>query len=106
MNWLHFVLWLAGIYCLYYLVIILIDFAGGGRSPGTKIASHELTFSEDVQPKILEHEIDRPETAAVKNTGVKITKETDVFSTGGVSLKDLFSLAKQEAIFYTRPVSF
>jgi hypothetical protein len=28
MNWLHFFMWLGGIYILYYLAVLLLDVAG------------------------------------------------------------------------------
>ena len=110
MNWLHFLTWIAGIYLLYYLVNVLIDAAGSGGSPADHSLINELTFSEEVQTKRLEHE---PENGSKKNnnpgvndTGVKIKAEPAVMASGGVPIKDLFNLVRQEAIFYTRAVSF
>jgi hypothetical protein len=109
MNWLHFILWVAGIYGLYYLVNILIDVAGGLSAPAAESLSPELTFSETVQPVQLKH------SAAGENTGNKTRLgesvparkyEPEVIASGGVSLKDLFTLARQEAIIYTHPVGF
>jgi hypothetical protein len=110
MNWLHFFLWIAGIYGLYYAVVILLDTAKASRSPSLKTAGNELTFSEPIQPQKLEH-IPEPETqnktkAGVTDTGIKIQREPEVMATGGVGIRDLFNLARQEAIIYTRPVSF
>ena len=110
MNWLHFTLWVAAIYLLYYLVNILVDIAGNGRSPTNKSLSDELTFSEHSEPKQLFHEAENDvagvKTGGVKDTGIKIKPEPEVMSSGGVSLKDIFNLARQESIIYTRPVSF
>ena len=110
MNWLHFLIWVAGIYLLYYLVNILIDAAGSGRSPADHSLTNELTFSEAVQPKRLEHE---PETENKKNnkpgvyeTGAKLKPVSEVIASGGVPIRDLFNLVRQEAIIYTRAVSF
>jgi hypothetical protein len=105
MNWLHFSIWVAGLYLLYYLVIILLDIAASKRVPVVNANSGELTFSESVQPKQLQHEPD--EDAAVADTApVAERPRSGVTATGGVSLKDFFNLAKQESIIYTRPVSF
>ena len=41
MNWLNFLLWIAGIYALYYLVIMLKDIAGCRGSPATKLPADE-----------------------------------------------------------------
>jgi hypothetical protein len=105
MNWLHFSIWVAGLYLLYYLVVILLDVAASKRVPAANAGSGELTFSETVQPKQLQHEPDEgvlpgavPKTADRPRSGIT--------ATGGVSLRDFFNLAKQESIIYTRPVSF
>jgi hypothetical protein len=102
MNWLHFLLWLAGIYSLYYLTVFLIDTANSRASPTVKGHSNELTFSEDVQPMALVHE---PARDAVK-VPAKVKAEPEVISSGGVILRDLFTLARQESIIYTRTVSY
>ena len=97
MNWTHFLLWLAVGYGLYYLVVILADLA---RSKGQGLATgnlHELTFSEQVTPI-------QPATQAMQP--VKPTNTNEVLGSGGVPITDLFRLAKQEAIIYTRGVSF
>ncbi|MBS1500690.1 MAG: hypothetical protein JST32_01420 [Bacteroidetes bacterium] len=108
MNWLHFFLWVAGVYALYYLVMILTDLAGGKGSPA-KSFSPELTFSEAVPPAFLKYnaevEADRDEIPA--GGGTKLKKQApEVIASGGVSLRDLFSLARQEAIIYTNSVGY
>jgi len=105
MNWLHFSIWVAGLYLLYYLVVILLDVAASKRTPAAEANSGELTFSEAVQAQKLQHEPDEelppPEAAKAAER-----PRSGVTATGGVSLKDFFNLAKQESIIYTRPVSF
>ncbi len=102
MNWLHFSLWVAGLYALYYLVVILSDVAGAKKVPAAGTISNELTFSEKVQPVNLLHQ-----TASENVEGTaKKKQEREVIASGGVSLKDLFNLARQEAIIYTNPVSY
>jgi hypothetical protein len=107
MNWLHFLMWIAGIYLVYYLVNILIDVAGGAGAPADKHLSTELTFSETVQPKRLEQEpqADIPKTGS-RETGINKKPEPAIIASGGVSIKDLFHLVRQESILYTRPVSY
>ena len=102
MNWLHFFLWIAGLYALYYLVVILMDLAGAAGKPVAGPATNTLTFSEHVAPVQLQHQ------AAGENTQGTATKkqEREIIASGGVSLKDLFSLARQEAILYTNSVSY
>jgi len=107
MNWLHFSIWVAGLYLLYYLVVILLDVAASKRIPASASNSGELTFSETVQPKQLQHEPDEDVLpAASANTKAADRPRSGVTTTGGVSLKDFFNLARQESIIYTRPVSF
>lgn len=100
MNWTHFLFWLAGIYCLYYLVLIFIDATGGKPAGALKLATNELTFSEDIVPHEAEH--------LLANDPVKSTVKAapEVIASGGVLLKDVFSLARKEVIDITRKVSF
>lgn len=97
MNWTHFLLWLVGGYGLYYLVVILSDLARAKRQGVVSGHPNELTFSEQVTPV-------QPATQAVQPT--KSTNNPEVLGSGGVPITDLFRLAKQEAIIYTRGVSF
>lgn len=94
MNWLHFSIWVCGIYALYYLVIILTDLARG-RSP-SKTNDHELSFSADVKPELLKAEDYAP---AAKPS-------PSMIGSGGVSLKETFGLARKDMLVYTRAVSF
>lgn len=97
MNWTHFLLWLAGGYSLYYLIVILADLARSKRQGAVSGNPHELTFSEQVTPVLLATQVVEP---------AKSTNKNELFGSGGVPITDLFRLAKQEAIVYTRSVSF
>lgn len=99
MNWTHFLLWVAGLYALYYLAIVLIDLAGSNRVPAEHHTTQELTFSESVAPTQLQHQ-------PVAEKPKKPKTEPEVIASGGVPITDLFRLAKQEAIIYTQSVSF
>lgn len=94
MNWLHFSLWVCGIYMLYYLVIILTDLARG-RSP-TKSDVNEIAFHADVGPEMLRAEDHAPAKKP----------EPSMIGSGGVSLKETFGLARKDMLVYTRAVSF
>ena len=97
MNWLHFILSTAGIYLLYYLVMILYDLkTSGSATPNS--ARNEWTFSESILPQQVEYLPDQP-AEAPKTKG-------PIIASGGVTLKNLFGLCREEAIIYTRPVSF
>ena len=100
MNWIHFLLWVGGIYCLYYLANILLDLAGGKQPGSLKLATNELTFSENIVPHEAEHLLENDQGKSAAKTA------PEVIASGGVLLKDVFSLARKEVIVYTRQVSF
>jgi hypothetical protein len=93
MTWIKFALWLSGIYVIYYLAIILWD-SMTARSQSESDHSEEFTFPEHI-PAIVA-------LPGHENMG----SEDSVVSSGGVSLKQLFNLAREEAIEYIRPVSY
>ena len=107
MNWTHFFLWVAGLYTLYYLAIVLIDLAGSGPIPAEQHNTQELTFSESTSPTQLQHEPLAEDKATSGNTApAKRKAEPEVMASGGVSFKEMFRLAKQESIIYTQSVGF
>ena len=94
MNWIKFALWLLGIYTTYYIALILWDYlrTNRGEAPDAK---HELTFVEDINP--------------IKSLVEEITgsgKESSMAFSGGVSLKQLFNLAREESVEYIKSVSY
>lgn len=94
MTWIKFALWVLGIYTSYYAALICWDFLRTNRS-GTATDKHELTFVEDILP--------------VKSLVEEITgsgKESAIAFSGGVSLKQLFNLAREESVEYIKSVSF
>jgi len=93
MNWIKFAIWLSGLYTIYYAAVILWDITRNGRSPAGA-ASNELTFAEHIEPS-------RPEPEYISEQ-----QGSAMISSGGVSLQQLFMLAREEAIEYIRPVSF
>ena len=93
MTWIKFAIWLSGLYIAYYLLIILFDLMKGKNQPAASAGS-ELTFSEHFEPVSAVPDLSQPDAA------------DPVVSSGGVSLKQIFSLAREEAIEYIRPVSF
>ena len=93
MTWIKFALWLSGCYLIYYAAMIFWDFIRNGHAPVSH-DSHELTFVEHVEPIRPE-----PEPASEYHGSA-------VMSSGGVSLKQLFNLAREEAVEFTRSVSF
>jgi hypothetical protein len=94
MTWIKFALWLLGCYTFYYAALIFWDyFRSNGQD--SRILKHELTFAEDIQP-----------ARSLPDDPDSFTRESPVTFSGGVSLKQLFNLAREEAIEYIRPVSF
>jgi len=93
MTWMKFALSLSGIYLIYYAAVILWDMLRSGKKPGEN-RSHELSFVEHNEP--------------VKESPEPLPQiyDSSVLSSGGVSLKQLFNLAREEVIEYTRPVSY
>jgi hypothetical protein len=93
MTWIKFALWLCGIYFTYYAAMIFWDIIRSGFS-STVSETHELSFAEHFEPI-------RPGAEYIKEYPASA-----VVDSGGVSLKQLFSLAREEAVEYTRAVSF
>jgi hypothetical protein len=96
MNWLNFLCWTGGMYFLYYLAMVLLD---NSRKKEVKSFSNELSFSETIFPQKIEHLPDKPIELPPKAS-------SPIIASGGVSLKSLFGLAREEAIIYTKAVSF
>lgn len=94
MNWLHFSYWVSGIYMLYYLVIILTDLARG-RSP-TKFSENELSFSEHQKPELLNPEDHAPSPKP----------EPSMIASGGIGLKEIFTMSRKDMLVYIRAVSY
>jgi len=93
MTWLKFAGWLFMLYAAYYGAIITNDILRTRRQPKEK-ASGALSFAETVEPikPVLEP---APQTIA-----------SAVVSSGGVNLKQLFNLCRDEAVEYRRAVSY
>lgn len=109
MNWTQFILSLAGIYLIYYLLNLLFDLLRPRPNAGKNSGQQELTFFEDHQPEIVMDEVDEgevvkyeaelPESRQAMPSGI-------LQSTGGVSLKQLFSLAQSDLIEFTRTIPY
>jgi hypothetical protein len=112
MSWLHFLLWIAGIYLLYYLANIFYDVSIAGRHPPEAAAANELSFIDNHQAMHLEPEADAKSSegkpAEIKNAAVrsKIREENEIIASRGVTLKNLFNHAREESFIYTKAVSF
>ena len=94
MTWIKFALWLLGIYTIYYAAIIFWDQLRNNRTPAEN-SNHELTFVEDIAPQT-------PYSEELSVSDI----ESPVTFSGGVSLKQLFNLAREESVEYIKSVSF
>lgn len=103
MSWFQFLGAIAAIYVLYYLLLLVYDKRTGVRSEaGTGM--QELTFDDEQPPEKVSLEdflVDVPFQISAEQPAVSA-----VTGLGGVNLKGLFELARNEAIEYTRSVSF
>lgn len=94
MTWIKFALWVLGGYAVYYTALIVWDYLRTNRGEAAN-SKHELTFVEDINP--------------IKSLVEEITgsgKESSIAFSGGVSLKQLFNLAREESVEYIKSVSF
>lgn len=106
MNWNHFLLWLGGTYFLYYLAIMLWDATRTKQQQSLTAAGNELTFSELVTPA---HAADFSEIAHDRSRAAEaapVKEDSGITASGGVPLRDIFALARKEAIVYTKQVNF
>jgi hypothetical protein len=94
MNWIKFAIWLFGIYTAYYAALLAWDFRTGQRS-SADLPSGELAFADDEEPVTTV-----PDEPSVKE------RVSAVVSSGGVTLKQTFNLAREEVVDYIRAVSF
>ncbi|MBS1527591.1 MAG: hypothetical protein JST19_18225 [Bacteroidetes bacterium] len=93
MTWFKFLLWLAGLYVVYYLIVMLWDIARNKKGASDAGWTNELHFDGGFVPQRIGQE-DAEEG------------ENPVSALGGVTLKGLFDLAKAQSVEYTRGVSF
>jgi hypothetical protein len=112
MNWLQFLTYVIGAYLFYYLVNIFIDVGLSSNHVAGEPLTQELTFQESIEPvKIETSPVETPqlpvtEVVAAPVSAQKAKKEPVIIDSGGLSLKDFYNAARQDAILYIRPVSF
>lgn len=100
MNYLHFFFWLTGIYSIYYLINILWDLSK--KHAQTKDSDvHHLTF---IDANTTEKVLPAPES----KSQIPFEPITEPVSKGlgGVTMMNLFELARKETINLTTSVSF
>ena len=94
MTWFKFLCWLAGLYVVYYVIVLLWDIARSKKASADRGWTSELRFENGFQPQ------------RVANDSPEDQEENPVSALGGVTLKGLFELARARSIEYTRGVPF
>lgn len=115
MNWTNFLLILTLSYLSYYGLNLLYDLFMGRKSSSPTRKDDMLFFEEDIQPQIITYspgptadqalEENEP-IAATMLPKTSRTLSGNVFSTGAVSLKELFNLAKNNLIEHTSSIPY
>jgi len=93
MTWIKFAVWLAAVYAAYYIAIILWDLIRSG-GPALKPDEHVLSFAEHT-------EVIKPSFEPVPEV-----HGSAMVSSGGVNLKQLFNLCRDEVVDYRKAVSY
>lgn len=115
MNWTNFLVFLTLAYLTYYGLNLLYDLLMGRKPSSPKKNQDTLIFEEDIQPEILTYapseipeQIVAEDEPIVSTTLPKASQGTagNVFSTGAIGLKELFSLAKNNLIEYTSAIPY
>lgn len=109
MNWTQFLLSLAAVYSLYYLLNFLFDLLRSRGQPANERSQDELVFPEEHQPKQVssgETVFQESHHSESEPIGRQAISSGPLQSTGGVSLKQLFSLAQSDLIEYTKAIPY
>jgi hypothetical protein len=93
MSWIRFILWLGGIYTAYYLTLIAWEILRG-KQGRVDDKTNELSFLEEANEVTLVPEL----------SGADIVPP--IYASGGVTLKNMFNLCRDEAVEYIKQVSF
>lgn len=112
MSWTNFLIVILIVYLVYYALNLLFDLL---ISPNTgsqgEIAEDELFFSQTFSPELISLE-EKMETATTGSDKADDTRPASIISpgpigsSGGVGLKQLFSLAKDNLIEHTRAIPY
>lgn len=112
MSWINFLTVIFIVYIVYYLFNLLFDLF---ISPGNRVSERtedELFLTETYSPELISFEEPQPEEEPHEKDSVvaKTDKAANVssafVSSGGVGLKQLFSLAKDNLIEYTKAIPY
>jgi len=108
MSWTTFLTVVFIVYLVYYGLNLLYDLFKAKRLPETDDYSEELFFTDDSEPELIE--LKSETSVAEANSNPQSPKayfsSGPVASTGGVGLKQLFFMAKDNLIEFTRTIPY
>ena len=106
MNWIQFVLYLSAVYLGYYGLNLMYDLFYL-KDPDSKLKNSkngEITFPEHYSPAQVELPEELIQEDNFENTAA--ISSGPIESSGGVSIKELFSLAQNDLIEYTKAIAY
>jgi hypothetical protein len=114
MTWTNFLLILLVIYLTYYGLNVIFDLFMARKQPGSESDQDVLFFNEDISPELItyEEESEAPAPPSLLENPEPDTSKQSNFnsgllrSTGAVGIKELFNLAKDDLIEYTRAIPY
>lgn len=114
MTWTNFLLILLVIYLTYYGLNVIFDLFMARKQPGSESDQDVLFFNEDISPELItyEEESEAPAPQSLLENPEPDTSKQSNFtsgllrSTGAVGIKELFNLAKDDLIEYTRAIPY
>jgi len=108
MSWINFLTAIFIVYLIYYSLNLVFDLFLSPGAPAVEISEDELFFTQTHTPELITAER-KAEPVAEES----VQEKTPVFfpsgpmnASGGVGLKQLFSLAKDNLIEHTRSIPY
>jgi len=108
MNWTQFLYGIATIYVVYYLLNLAFDALGQTKTVPPNDSGRTLDFETDELPRKIgpsDMDGDLKDSADAEETSGTISVG-QLQSTGGVSIRELFSLAQSDLISYTGAITY
>lgn len=110
MNWTHFILFLTGMYLLYYGLNIAADVLRAGKTPDRPDAGETFVFDDDIEPQLIAYEeapqpAQAPEQNVPKPEPVSLPAAAPEYG-GALSLRELFRAAQQNLIEFTGAIPY
>ncbi|MFD2285965.1 hypothetical protein GJU39_01360 [Pedobacter petrophilus] len=111
MSWTNFLIVIFIVYLVYYSLNLFFDLFLSPRTPQGEIAEDELFFTQTFTPELITpdekiEEVTSVDEAYKKEKPITSISTGTVASSGGISLKHLFALAKDNLIEHTRAIPY